>query len=542
MKPFIVIGLNFLFYLILFILVKDVAYAVSQAKISTITSSGLSFFWDKVDLSKLSHVLYTSIIIIGIINALVYKLLPTWKKYIKFITLKFNVNALSSPTCTSVLHFFVFAVGIYFSVISSALNDWVSKDVLITQGASSLFSIVIAGFALSILVFMLNQTAIGKKKVLEDKNNQDTYSDKIEELQQAIRLAPPNGFAKLLADYVDVADDFVQAVHQKSSQLKTARSYASKLIDVNNREIYQGIEKLHNKIDKTVINEKKEEIQENIRDLESGQEVTASHIRAILAAYSRLAAQFDGINPSQHNIYRANLMLKYNISDKQIKQSDVFRYVPSILKGNESNSIKHYLTLHQEHSIKIFRDKERISEHDGSKLVPIKFEPDEDIRTFSLPFFLGEDKKHYNCFGAPRAVVEVKHQIINDTQEEIENWNSQKVSPTELVEEAKGHFNRRDIAKSIISIPIMNSRYDELHNSSTYVMGVVNIYRDKPDLMMGNASKQQQFVHITTPLNFALSKIVAHDMVYRYNVNLLKDILDFADLDSENRITTLRSA
>ncbi|MGF1903552.1 hypothetical protein [Aliivibrio salmonicida] len=542
MKPFIVIGLNLLFYLILFILVKDVAYAVSQAKISTITSSGLSFFWDKVDLSKLSHVLYTSIIIIGIINALVYKLRPTWKKYIKFITLKFNVNTLSSPTCTSVLHFFVFAVGIYFSVISSALNDWVSKDVLITQGASSLFSIVIAGFALSILVFMLNQTAIGKKKVLEDKNNQDTYSEKIEELQQAIRLAPPNGFAKLLADYVDVADDFVQAVHQKSSQLKTARSYASKLIDVNKREIYQGIEKLYNKIDKTVINEKKEEIQENIRDLESGQEVTASHIRAILAAYSRLAAQFDGINPSQHNIYRANLMLKYNISDKQIKQSDVFRYVPSILKGNESNSIKHYLTLHQEHSIKIFRDKERISEHDGSKLVPIKFEPDEDIGTFSLPFFLGEDKKHYNCFGAPRAVVEVKHQIINDTQEEIENWNSQKVSPTELVEEAKGHFNRRDIAKSIISIPIMNSRYDEVHNSSTYVMGVVNIYRDKPDLMMGNASKQQQFVHITTPLNFALSKIVAHDMVYRYNVNLLKDILDFADLDSENRITTLRSA
>ncbi|MBB1465024.1 hypothetical protein H5300_17095 [Vibrio sp. SG41-7] len=444
---------------------------------------------------------------------------------------------MSSPTCTSILHFSVFAVGIYFSVISSALNRWVSKDELLTQGASSLFSTVVAGFALSILIFVLNQTAIGKKKTLEDKNNQDTYREKIEELQQAIRLAPPNGFAKLLADYVDVADDFVQAVLQKSSRLQTARSYASKLVGVESREIYQGIEKLHHKIDKTAINEKKEEIKKIIRTLESGQEVTASHIRAILAAYSRLAAQFDGIKPSGDNIYRANLMLKYNISDKQIKQSDVFRYVPSILKGNESSSIKHYLTLHQEHSIKIFKEKERISEHDGSKLVPLAFEADEDISTFSLPFFLGKDKKHYNCFGAPRAVVEVKHQIINDTQKEIENWSRQQVSPTELVEEAKEHFNRRDIAKSIISIPIMNSRYDEVHNSSIYVMGVVNIYRDKPDLMMGNASKQQQFVHITTPLNFALSKIVAHDMVYRYNVNFLKDVLDFVNQDSEDCIT-----
>ncbi|WP_133151271.1 hypothetical protein [Vibrio lentus] len=444
---------------------------------------------------------------------------------------------MSSPTCTSILHFSVFAVGIYFSVISSALNGWVSKDELLTQGGSSFFSTVVAGLVLSILIFVLNQTAIGKKKTLEDKNNQDTYREKIEELQQAIRLAPATGFAKLLADYVDVADDFVQAVLKKSSQLQTSRSYASKLIGVESREIYQGIEKLHHKIDKAAINEKKEEIKNIIRTLESGQEVTASHIRAILAAYSRLAAQFDGIKPSRDNIYRANLMLKYNISDKQIKQSDVFRYVPSILKGNEGSSIKHYLTLHQEHSIKIFKEKERISEYDGSKLVPLAFEPDEDISTFSLPFFLGEDKKHYNCFGAPRAVVEVKHQIINDTQKEIENWSRQQVSPTELVEEAKKHFNRRDIAKSIISIPIMNSRYDEVHNSSIYVMGVVNIYRDKPDLMMGNASKQQQFVHITTPLNFALSKIVAHDMVYRYNVNFLKDVLDFANQDSEDCIT-----
>lgn len=528
--------LNFLFYIALFLLIRDIAYAASQAKVSTIVDSGFSFFWSKLDFTRLFHVLYVVTVIIGIINTLMYKFFPAWKKHLKFITLRFNVNVLSSPTCTSVLHFTVFAVGIYFSVISSALNDWISKDILLTSSASSLFSIVVAGFALSIIVFMLNQIAIGKKRASEETSNQETYREKIEELQQAIRLAPANGFTKLLADYVDVADDFVQAVNQTSSELITARTYASQLLGVKSRDIYQGVEKLYDKINKKTINGKKEEIEDVIRTLEEGQKTTASHIRAILAAYSRLAAQFDGVDASNSNIYRANLMLKYNINDKKIKDNDIFRYVPSIIKGDEKRNIKHYLTLHKEHSIKIFQKKDRISTRDGKKLVPLPFSPDEDISTFSLPFFLGEDKKHYNCFGAPRAVVEVKHQIINDTQKEIQDWGNQQVSPTELVEEAKVHFNRRDIAKSIISIPIMNSRYDEVHNSSTNVMGVVNIYRDKPNLMMGNASKQQQFVHITTPLNFALSKIVAHDMVYRYNVNFLRDVIDIAEIDDSKNV------
>ena len=114
----------------------------------------------------------------------------------------------------------------------------------------------------------------------------------------------------------------------------------------------------------------------------------------------------------------------------------------------------------------------------------------------------------------------------------IKKWRKEQMTPVEIIDEAERHFNQRDIAKSIISLPLMLSRYDVIHKSSRYVMGVVNIYRDKTDLMMGNPKKQEQFEHITTPLNFALSKIVAHDMVHRYHANLLQDILSFATIGS----------
>lgn len=57
-------------------------------------------------------------------------------------------------------------------------------------------------------------------------------------------------------------------------------------------------------------------------------------------------------------------------------------------------------------------------------------------------------------------------------------------------------------------------------------MGVVNIYRDKTNLMMGDQSKQKQFEHITTPLNFALARIVSQDIIVRYNAIFLQEILD----------------
>jgi hypothetical protein len=86
-------------------------------------------------------------------------------------------------------------------------------------------------------------------------------------------------------------------------------------------------------------------------------------------------------------------------------------------------------------------------------------------------------------------------------------------------------------------MPLMQSRYDEIHKSSKHVMGVVNIYRDKTNLMMGNQQKQEQFEHITTPLNFALSKIVAHDMLYRYHAGLLRGLLKFAKVSDSKEDT-----
>jgi hypothetical protein len=411
-----------------------------------------------------------------------------------------------------------------------------------SPGVSQVFASFVAILALSIVVFMLNQVAIGKHKKNEDDANQQLYREKIEDLENIIRFAPPNGFAKILSNYVDVADDFVQLTLQHSHTMTKQRVYATKLLNMDESNLFKGIDYVTSNmvLSEAQIIDVQEEINETITQLEKAQEKTAEYIRCILVAYARLAALFDGITPSQkdNDIYRANLMLKYRSSDKELPDKSTFRYIPSVLLDQDNINIKHYLTLHEEHSVKVYREKTRITKmNDNGEIEPIQFQKDDKIKTFSMPFFLRKDQKNYNCFGAPRAVADAECQFINDTQEEIKQWRMERKSPSEIVDEAEVHFDKDSIAKSIIAMPLMQSRYDEIHKSSKHVMGVVNIYRDKTNLMMGNQQKQEQFEHITTPLNFALSKIVAHDMLYRYHAGLLRGLLKFAKVSDSKEDT-----
>ncbi|NQZ27432.1 MAG: hypothetical protein HRT55_14075 [Colwellia sp.] len=531
--------LNAAFYFILFLIVKNVSFSFSQVTMTSLTSDGswgiALYFLNKINSTYFLHWLYITTLIIGVWNIVVYKFDKHGNRTPAFLRLRFNIQWLSSPACTSTLYFLIFAIGIYFSIISSAINQWLISDNLMSSGTSFSFSIVVASLALCIIVFILSQIAIGKKKHGEDRANQEVYQDKLGKLEDIIRFAPPNGFANILSNYVDVADDFVQAIIKRSNSVKQATLFAKNVLGVDEETVFKGIDSIEGKLDKVNVLKNKAEITKMINKLKSAQEFNAEYIRAILIAYARLAALFDGIIPSSKNkdIYRANLMLKYNVTDKKLSREDTFRYVPAVLKGAGAPNIKHYLTLHEEHSVKVFSEKTGLIKiNEQGEFVPIRFDQDPDIKTFSLPFFLGEDKKNYNCFGAPRAVAEVECQFINNTQKEIKKWRKEQMTPVEIIDEAERHFNQRDIAKSIISLPLMLSRYDVIHKSSRYVMGVVNIYRDKTDLMMGNPKKQEQFEHITTPLNFALSKIVAHDMVHRYHANLLQDILSFATIGS----------
>ncbi|ENT6849355.1 hypothetical protein ACFD7P_000890 [Vibrio vulnificus] len=533
--------LNLAFYILLFLVVNDAVFSVSQVTLTSLTTDGFytvfHHFWRKLNFTNVYHWLYMLTLIIAVVNLLAY-IFPKFKVKIPvFMRLRFNIKLLSSPTCTSLLHFIVFAVGIYFSITSSEINKWIQKDELMSPGVSQVFASFVAILALSIVVFMLNQVAIGKHKKNEDDANQQLYREKIDDLENIIRFAPPNGFAKILSNYVDVADDFVQLTLQHSHTMTKQRVYATKLLNMDESDLFKGINYVTSNM---VLSEDEiigvqEEINETITQLEKAQEKTAEYIRCILVAYARLAALFDGITPSQkdNDIYRANLMLKYRSSDKELPDKSTFRYIPSVLLDQDNINIKHYLTLHEEHSVKVYREKTRITKmNDDGEIEPIQFQKDGQIKTFSMPFFLRTDQKNYNCFGAPRAVADAECQFINDTQEEIKQWRMERKSPSEIVDEAEVRFDKNSIAKSIIAMPLMQSRYDEIHKSSKHVMGVVNIYRDKTNLMMGNQQKQEQFEHITTPLNFALSKIVAHDMLYRYHAGLLRGLLKFAKVSS----------
>ncbi|ELV7518859.1 hypothetical protein QMU85_003926, partial [Photobacterium damselae] len=452
------------------------------------------------------------------------------------IKLKFNRGILSSPFCSSLLYFVVFLIGIYFSILSSPINEWITSDEIMTNGVSVSFSITVSLLAITIIVFVLNQISIVDVKKEDDKEKQKSYQSKIDQLHDIIQLAPPNGFAEILSNYVDIADDFVQYIQDKKKDTTDECAYIITELNIKQDHLYKGFETYKKYININDVKTKEHEIRKHIETLNNQIELYSSYIRAILIAYTRLAALFDNTTPSdtKENTYRANLMLKYNITDTKDIDISKFRYLPSIIKNDKKINITHYLTLNEEHSVKVYSGKFKITKKDSTgNFIPVTFSKDKDIKSFSLPIFLGEDKANYNCFGAPRAVSNVECQFINDTKKEIEIWENKKTSPIEIINEAKEYFNRRDIAKSIISIPLMHSRYDVEHKTAKHVLGVVNIYRDKTNLMMGDIKKQKQFEYITTPLNYALAKIIAHDVLHRYHASALQDILCFANISED---------
>ncbi|MCZ4338180.1 hypothetical protein [Shewanella colwelliana] len=492
-------------------------------------------------------VLTSPIFIVFAITAGVYTLLINERPGASL--LKHSIPILSSPICTSTLHFSIFLIGIYFSIISSAIHLWVTTKSVLTYRES--FSYSIAILCIAMVVFILNQLAINKKNSNQQERQTSSYNDKILKLQDLIRLAPANGFANTLAEYVDVADDFVQMVVQNRSKANIALNYlrteAPTKLDFK-FDAVKGITGLSTELNRTKVTKEADAIKEHIKTLKEQSSNNEKYIRALLAAYARLAALFDGIEPSKphNNIYRANLMLKYSSVDRTVPDLEQFRYVPAVLKeevlgGGErlkAGALTNYLTLHKELSVSIYTVKKSItkkinrdSEGKGreSEYEPVAFEPDSDIKEFSTPYFTMPAQKKYNCFGAPKAIADADCQFINDTILEIDSWKRDSSPPDELLEEARKHFSSHNRARSVISLPLMTSRYSEEHKKN--VMGVVNIYRDKTDIMMGTRSKQKEFGHITTPLNYALARIVSQDILARYYANFLQAILESANID-----------
>ncbi|WP_318516464.1 hypothetical protein [Photobacterium leiognathi] len=421
---------------------------------------------------------------------------------------------------STIIHFSFFIIAIYFSVISSNLNDWISGDKELNSPL--LLAVVIYLLSISIAFYALHHYSLIVIQKEENKKNNKAFTDKLNRLQEIVQLSPPGDFSKDLSEYVDIAEDFVStsAVSKKSDTLKILTYLRSINIDLADPNYsYKNIKSI---IDKNETEIDKNTIIKHIEILEKNIEEQMPYIRALLISYTRLSAFFDGKKPSDEKgyTYRANLMLSYNNKDKPIEGA--FKYIPSICKGKEGEIITHYLSLDKNYSVKVNTDKKGIIDDNGN---PKEFKFDDTINNFSIPFFIDDNKKQYNCFGAPRAISEVKCQFINDTQIEIDLWEKQSEPGKDIITEAKHNFMKDDVARSIISIPVQTSRYSQNHNSFDKVFGVVNIYCDSPDLMLGNEQKQQQFAHITTPLNISLARITSSHIIHISLLNALREIV-----------------
>ncbi|KAA8678600.1 hypothetical protein [Vibrio gigantis] len=514
--------------------IKDVtSVVISYPPVGGTGNIFLSFLWEKLDFKSVFFWLYAISAVLGVVNVipLIRKKLPN------LLCLQYSVSKLSSPACTSALHFIVIIVTIYFSVTSSAIDKWLTEDKLITGNVAIVFSWVVSLLCLSIIIFVLNQKSIGKKRTQDEDGRQESYEIKVKALEDIIRFAPPNGFAKVLSEYVDVADDFGKEINKQHNQAKIldACSFAYKhFLDVPGKPpsfVFKGFEAIKPYTNNAV--NLKNEMKEAIDSLKKQTDENAKYIRAILIAYARLAAHFEGVTPSERDkdIYRATLMLKYDAKDLRLGDKDNIKYVPAILT---KTNLDKFLTLHKEHSVKAYSGKMNITQKANNKFVPIDFKPDDEISTTYMPFFLGEERANYNCIGAPRVLGTCESQFINNVINEIEGWRGSDKSPIEIVDEAKEYFSKQNKPFSLMSFPLMHSRYDVEHKSAQYILGVVTISRDKKAMMMEEESKLEQFEHITTPLNFALCKIVHFDALHRYHINLLQEILDSVSIGSSD--------
>lgn len=529
----------FIFYIgVMFWCVKNITSTViSYPPLPDSDTTFLGFLWEQIDFKSVFFWFYISFVILGAVNVA----RSSRNRLPRFLCLRYSVDQLSSPTCTSALHFIVILVSIYFSVTSSEINAWLSKGVLMNGTSSVVFSSVVSILFISIIVFVMNQVAIGKKRAQDEDGRQKSYEQKVQALEDIIRFAPPNGFAKVLSEYVDIADDFGKELNKQNntSEISEACSlvYKNFLKPVNKESnfVFKGFQAIKQHIDLKKAASIQKDMESAIEKLKTQTEENAKYIRAILIAYARLAAHFEGVTPSERDkdIYRATLMLKYDTKDRRLNSEDPVRYMPSVLSKEE---LAKYLTLHPEHSVKVYSGKMNITRKDeNGNFIPVLFDYDDSVSITSMPFFLGDERANYNCIGAPRVLGTCESQFINHVPEEIESWRNGKGTPVEIVDEASEYFARPDKPFSMMSFPLMHSRYDVEHRSAKYVLGVVTISRDKKTMMMGERSKQEQFEHITTPLNFALCKITHYDALHRHHINLLQKILDSVKIDTTEK-------
>ncbi|MDD9177346.1 MULTISPECIES: hypothetical protein [Aliivibrio] len=401
----------------------------------------------------------------------------------------FDSRIIGNSVLIQILTISSLLIGIYTSVTSSSILGWLApiKDEI---GVAK-FGIEYCLFFFLCLLFLFVKHGLVSTKLKQKELNDDiarsdklekAQSERVDKLQEFMRLMPPGDFASKLSTYADILEDF-------SSEL--VLELTSNYVDNENR---------------------------TLEDWEQLISLQKQYIRASVIAFARLAANYDCavVGPSSSVTYRANLMIKAD--DKEQK----------VLFGGEEYEKRFFLnidakpsyqlSLHKNYSVKVNNQDDSLLKampEEGSNIRKVKdFKHDEEVNNLVLPVYVDDTEKStvYNMLGAPLAVATCQPQFIPDTEKSTKHLNDAQL-PKPLIEEAIKYFKQDYKGKSIVALPLSTKRYTAEHLKPANINGVLNIYRDKADLFSGDDDKFNNFFHLTSPLLVSLSRIVEYHLI-----------------------------
>jgi hypothetical protein len=406
-------------------------------------------------------------------------------------------DTIGSPLTLHSLSVVTFIVSILASVFSSAIlgfmQSWAERfdhtlprekqKLLVSADSMAVF--LIAGVMMILILFICHgRQAHRIKKTLESEQKQQS-----KDLRDAIRVAPPPYFTKMLADVTDQSEDFLSQIG----------------LD------YAGFLAFHN--DDT--NDAESKI------VRAEQSIAKQRIalRAVLTAFGRLARTYDNVNPADPSSdieYRANLMLSLEVGGLSLDAVFPEQKPPVRFEVPFDAKPSYFLAVDQRLSIKIgTRNKslfKALNGKDGdfSEIEPNDFTQDRDVKDALLPVYWKDNDKtliNYNMIGAPTAIVKGENVFIPDTHFSIENA---KNYPEDIQVLAKDYFYGDKKGRSIVSMPVATRHFkcdpNELPKPSIY-FGTINLYRNEENIFSGHNDNFRFFCDFTRPLSLIMGRM-----------------------------------
>jgi len=408
-----------------------------------------------------------------------------YTKYKEYVSIVLENKLFGHSITVQVLTVISLVLGIYASVTSASILSWLSPEN--NQIGMANFGVEYIIF-LFILVFisLVKYGIVTSRLLTTEKAEQKTFvaeietkqTERVDELERVIRLAPPGNFPSQFADYADILEDFATT------------------------------KVLQNTIAFEALPPEKKTLQKWTEIVKEQQ----NYIRASLIAFARLAGTYDNaaLGPSSPLEYRANLMFKVKDPELlKILQKDK-NHDKRFFLGHGS-SPTYQLILSREYSVLVSNEDETlVSDTDNQIDYKIKTFPDDNaVADAIFPVYLDAEENDtvHNMFGAPKAISTCHPQFIVNTKNSANSLHQKGMSGP-IVKEAIDYFTGEKKGRSIISLPISHQRFLQSSLKPENMVGVLNIYRNKADLFSKDTEKFNNFSYLTLPLQISLSRIV----------------------------------